>query len=100
MLRKLREASVTEDLGEFGIRAIKITRESIHNIVLSPREPLGVFLDACFEEKGGMVACRFNSDSCLGWVGIIAREFTEVCLAEPSRQRGAVSHQEDSVPPM
>ena len=100
MLRKMREASVMEDLGEFGIRAIKITRESICDIVLAPGEPLGVFFDACFEEKGGMVACRFNSDSCLDWVGIITREFTEVCLAEPSCQRGAVSHREDAVSPM
>ncbi len=51
MLRKLRGASVTEDLGEFSIRAIKVTRESIRNIVLAPGEPLEVFLDACFEEK-------------------------------------------------
>ncbi len=89
-----------EDLGEFGIRAIKVTRESIRNIVLVPGEPLGVFLDACFEEEGGMVACHFDLDSCLDWVGIITGEFVEVGLVEPSRRRGAVSHQEGAVPPM
>ncbi len=39
-----------------------------------------------------MVAGRLNLDSCLDWVGIVAGEFLEVCLAEPSCQRGAVSH--------
>ncbi len=89
-----------EDFGEFSIRAIKVTRESICDIVLVPGEPLGVFFDACFEEKGGVVACRLDSGSCLDWVGIITSEFSEVGLAEPFCRRGAVSHQEGAVPLM
>ncbi len=81
-----------ESLGECSVRAIKVTRESIRDAVLSPGEPLGIFLDACLEEKDGMVAGRLDSDSCLDRIGIIAGEFSEVGLAEPSCQRGAVGH--------
>ena len=49
---KLRGASFTEDVGKFVIRAIKVTQESIGNVVLPSWEPLGVFLYARFEEKG------------------------------------------------
>jgi hypothetical protein len=54
-----------EDLGECNIRAIKVLRESIRDVVLPPWEPLGVFLDACFEEEDGMVACRLDLNLCL-----------------------------------
>ncbi len=69
-----------------------MTQESIRDIVLSPGEPVGIFLDARLEEKDGMVAGRLDSDSCLDRIGIIAGEFLEVGLVEPSCQRGAVGH--------
>jgi hypothetical protein len=81
-----------EDLGECSIRAIKVTRESIRDVVLLPGEPLGIFLDARLEEKDGMVAGRLDPDSCLDRIGIVASEFLEVGLAELSCQRGAVCH--------
>ncbi len=89
-----------ENLGECSIRAIKVTRESICDVVLSPGEPLGIFLDARLEEKDGMVAGHLDSDSCLDRIGIVASEFSEVSLAEPSCQRGAVGHREGTVPPI
>ena len=41
---------------------IKITREGIGNIVLLSWEPLGVLLDARFEEEGGMMLCCLNAN--------------------------------------
>ena len=67
-------------------------QESIRDVVLSPGEPLGIFLDARLEEKDGMVAGRLDSDSCLDRIGIVASVFSEVGLAEPSRRRRAVGH--------
>ncbi len=89
-----------EDLGECSIRAIKVMQESIRDVVLSPREPLGIFLDARPEEKDGMVVGQLDSDSCLDRIGIVARVFSEVGLAEPSCQRGAVCHREGTVSPI
>ncbi len=87
-------------MGECSVRAIKVTRESIRDVVLSPREPLGIFLDARLKEKDGMVVGRLDFDSCLDRIGIVAGEFLEVSLAEPSCQCGAVGHQEGTVPPI
>ncbi len=92
MLKKLQGASVTEDLGECNIRAIKVSQESIQDIVLPPWEPLGVFLDACFEEEDGVVACHLDSNLCLDRIRIIPDDLSEVGLAEPSCRCGAVSH--------
>ncbi len=89
-----------EDLGECSVRAIKVTQESIRDIVLLPREPLGIFLDARLEEKDGMVGGHLDSDSCLDRIRIVASEFSEVGLAEPSCQRSAVCHREGTVPPI
>ncbi len=97
-LRKLRGASVTEDLGECNVRAIKVMRESIRDIVLLPWKPLGVFLDAYFEEEDGVMACRLDSDPCLDGIGIIPDDLLEVGLAEPSCQCRAVGHQEGTIP--
>jgi hypothetical protein len=47
-------------LGECSVRAIKVTRESIRDVVLLPGKPLGIFLDAHLEEKDGMVAGRLD----------------------------------------
>ncbi len=97
-LRKLQGASVTEDLGECNVRAIKITQESIRNVVLPPWEPLGVFLDACFEEEDGVMACHLDLDPRLDGIGITPNDLSEVGLAEPSCQRRTVGHQEGTIP--
>ncbi len=89
-----------ENLGECSVRAIKVMQESIRDVVLSPGEPLGIFLDARLEEKDGMVVGHLDLDSCLDRIKIIAGEFLEISLAEPSCQRGAVGHQEGTVPPI
>jgi hypothetical protein len=81
-----------EDLGKCNVRAIKILQESIRDIVLLPWEPLGVFLDACFEKEDGMVACRLDLNLCLDGIRIVSNDLSEVSLAEPSCQRGAVGH--------
>ncbi len=45
-----------------------------------------------------MVVGHLNSDSCLDRIEIVASVFSEVGLAEPSCQHGAVCHQEGTVP--
>ncbi len=100
MLRQLLGASVAESLGECSVRELKVMQESIRDIVLSPGESLGIFLDTRLEEKDGMVAGHLDLDSCLDRIGINAGEFSEVGLAEPSCRRGAVGHRESTVPPL
>jgi hypothetical protein len=81
-----------EDLGECNVRAIKVSQEGIRDVVLLPWKPLGVFLDACFEEEDGVVVCHLDSNLCLDGIGIIPDDLLEVGLAEPSCQCGAVGH--------
>jgi hypothetical protein len=81
-----------EDLGECNVRAIKVSQESIRDIVLPPWEPLGVFLDACFEGEDGMVACHLDSNLCLDGIGIVPNDLSEFGLAEPFCRCGAVGH--------
>ena len=67
---------------------VKITLESIGNVVLPTREPLGILLDACIKEKCGVMECHVNANGCLDWVGINSGELSEVGLAEPTSGRG------------
>jgi hypothetical protein len=63
---------------------IKITREGIGNIVLLSWEPLGVLLDARFEEEGGVMLCCLDAHLRLDEICVVADELPEVGLAEPS----------------
>ena len=58
-------------------------QESIGDIVLLTREPLGILLDACVKEERGVMACRLNANGFLDWVSINTSELSEVGLAEP-----------------
>ncbi len=69
------------------VRAIKVTQESICDVVLRPREPLGVFLDACFEEEDGMTTCHLDLDPCLDGIKIFPDDLPEVGLVEPVIER-------------
>ncbi len=60
-------------------------QESVGNVVLSSREPLGVFLYARFEEKGGMMSRRLDADLCLDRVCVFPDDLPEVGFAEPYR---------------
>ena len=64
---------------------IKITREGIGNIVLLSWEPLGVLLDARFEEEGGMMLRCLDANLCLDEIRVVAYDLLEVGLVEPSR---------------
>ncbi len=92
MLWKLRGTIVAEDLGKFVIGTVKITRESIADIVLLTREPLGILLDACVKEEHSMMACCLDVGGCLDWVGINSGELLEIRLAEPTCGSGAIRH--------
>ena len=73
-------------------RMVKITQESVGDLVLPTQEPLGILLDACVEEECSMMACRLDADGCLDWVNVNSGEFLEICLAEPTCGSGAVRH--------
>ena len=83
MLWKLRGASFEEDLGQFVVRTIKVTQESVGNIVLLSWEPLGVFLYAQFEEESGVMSCHLNVGLCLDRVRTLPNDLLEVGLVEP-----------------
>jgi hypothetical protein len=76
---------------------VKITQESIGDVVLPTQEPLGVFLDAHIEEEGGMMTRRIDADCRLHPICVLPDDFPEVGLAEPSCGRGAVHHQKGTV---
>ncbi len=58
-------------------------QESVGSIVLTSREPLGVFLYARFEEKGGMMLRLLDTDLCLDRVCVFLNDLAEVGFAEP-----------------
>jgi hypothetical protein len=64
---------------------IKITREGVGNIVLLSWEPLGVLLDARFEEEGGMMSHCLDANLSLDEIRVVACGLPEVGLVEPSR---------------
>ena len=48
---------------------------------------MGVFLDAFFEEEGGMMSCSLDADFCLNRVDVVTNYFSEIGLAEPTHGR-------------
>jgi hypothetical protein len=74
-----------EYLGKFIVRTIKVTQESVDNIVLLSCKPLGVFLYAPFKEEGGVMSCRLDVGLHLDKVRALPNYLPEVGLAEPAR---------------
>ena len=94
MLGKLRGDKRVENVGEFGIRAVIITREGISHIIFPAGEPLAVVLDAVRHESGDVLAGDLYAD------GGFDRRLTvllEVCFPRPAGGGGAVSHRECAI---